>query len=186
MSAVLVISGGRSSTSTTEKVAEHVLRHVVARGHTAEHLRVRELPARALVAGDPADPAIGRAIEEVAAADGIVLATPIYQAAYSGLLKAFLDLLPQFALSGKSVLPLATGGSLAHVLALDYALRPVIQSLAAGHVVRSTFVLGGHVVTSKDGVTVDDHTAGLLRDAVDDFEWSLSARRQPTTVAHST
>src|SRR5918912_82296 len=47
------------------------------------------------------------------------------KAAYTGLLKAFLDLLPQYALGGKTVLPLVTGGTPAHVLTVDYALRPV-------------------------------------------------------------
>jgi FMN reductase len=63
----------------------------------------------------------------------VVVATPVYKAAYSGLLKVFLDVLPQTALKGKLVLPLATGGSPHHMLALDYALRPVLQSLGAPH-----------------------------------------------------
>src|SRR5256885_12419558 len=41
----------------------------------------------------------------------VVVATPIYKASYSGVLKSFLDLLPQFGLAGKVVLPLATGGT---------------------------------------------------------------------------
>ena len=57
-----------------------------------------------------------------------MVATPVYKAAYSGLLKVLLDLLPQTALKEKTVLPLATGGSPHHMLALDYALRPVLQS----------------------------------------------------------
>lgn len=41
-------------------------------------------------------------------ARGVILATPVYKAAYTGLLKAFLDLLPQDGLAGKIVLPIAT------------------------------------------------------------------------------
>ena len=65
-------------------------------------------------------------LAQVANAQLIVVATPVYKAAYSGLLKVFLDLLPQTALAGKTVLPLATGGSPHHMLALDCALRPVL------------------------------------------------------------
>lgn len=50
----------------------------------------------------------------------MVFATPIYKAAYSSVLTAFFDILPQHALAGKSVLPLATGGSAHHMLAVDY------------------------------------------------------------------
>jgi FMN reductase len=46
-------------------------------------------------------------------------------------LKVFLDLLPQFALAGKAILPIATGGSVAHLPALDYGLGPVLQSMGA-------------------------------------------------------
>jgi len=44
----------------------------------------------------------------------LIIATPIFKASYSGLLKVFLDLLPQFALAGKAILPIATGGSVHH------------------------------------------------------------------------
>jgi len=68
-----------------------------------------------------------------------LVATPIYKAAYSGLLKSFLDLLPQDGLRGKTVLPLATGGSTAHLLALDYALKPVLGALGARHILDSVY-----------------------------------------------
>ncbi len=61
----------------------------------------------------------------------VVVATPIYKAAYTGGLKALFDILPQSALRGKTVLPLATGGSPAHLLAIDYALKPVLSALGA-------------------------------------------------------
>ncbi|WP_204272820.1 NAD(P)H-dependent oxidoreductase, partial [Escherichia coli] len=80
---------------------------------------------------DVREPAIAAAVLAVEQADLVVVSTPIYKAAYSGLLKVFLDLLPPDALRGKLVLPLATGGSPAHVLALDYALKPVLSALGA-------------------------------------------------------
>jgi FMN reductase len=42
-------------------------------------------------------------------------------------------------LAGKVVLPIATGGSQSHLLALDYALRPVLQALEAKQVLASIF-----------------------------------------------
>ena len=92
-----------------------------------------------LLLGEASHPAVQRAVEQVRRADVIVIATPVYKAAYSGVLKVFLDLLPQSALKGKTVLPLATGGSPHHMLALDYALRPVLQSLAARHILPGVY-----------------------------------------------
>lgn len=50
----------------------------------------------------------------------MIIATPIYKAAYTGVLKVFLDLLPTNALAGKIILPIGTGATPAHLLALDY------------------------------------------------------------------
>lgn len=74
------------------------------------------------------------AIAEVDLADALVVATPVYKASYSGVLKTFLDVLPQKAFARKAVLPLATGGTIAHLLSIDYALRPVLLSLCPRHV----------------------------------------------------
>lgn len=145
MSEILIISGSPSDPSKTEMVGEYVARKLAEGARHVHHLRVRTLPAGAVLAADLAHPAIVDAMEQVARADGVVLATPTYKASYSGLLKTFLDLLPQYGLADKAVLPLATGGSAAHVLVLDYALRPVIQSMAARHVVQGLFVLDSHI-----------------------------------------
>ena len=78
-------------------------------------------------------PALKTLIEQLKGADGLVVATPIYKASFSGALKTLLDLLPERALDGKVVLPLATGGTVAHLLAVDYALKPVLnQGLLLG------------------------------------------------------
>lgn len=84
---------------------------------------------QALVLADVAHPSIAQRLAKVARAQAIVVATPIYKAAYSGVLKLFLDLLPQTAFKGKTVLPMATGGSPNHAGVPDYAPQPVLQSL---------------------------------------------------------
>ncbi len=83
----------------------------------------------------------------------VVVTTPIHHASYSGLLKAFLDLLPRAGLAGKVVLPLAVGGSPAHVLAIEYALRPVLVALGAAHVARGHVVVADDLQRDDDGAT---------------------------------
>lgn len=137
---------------------------------------------RALLGADFAHPDIVRATELFASADGVVIGTPVYKAAYSGLLKSLLDLLPQYALTGKTVLPLATGGSTAHVLAIDYALRPVLSSMGAAHIVQGWFVLDRHItVAPDDTVTVDPAAALALEQVVDQFSTALD--RSPSLAA---
>ncbi|MFJ7061662.1 NADPH-dependent FMN reductase [Streptomyces microflavus] len=174
MATVLSVSGSPSATSRTARLLRHLDADLSAQGHEVIPLDVRTLPAEALLGADFAHPEIVRATELFARADGIVIGTPVYKAAYSGLLKTLLDLLPQYALTGKTVLPLATGGSTAHVLALDYALRPVLSSMGAAHIVQGWFVLDRHITTGDDGgVVLDPASAAPLDQVVAQFAAAL-------------
>ncbi|GAC46741.1 NAD(P)H-dependent oxidoreductase [Gordonia aichiensis] len=78
---------------------------------------------------DWSDESVGDLVTRVGAADLVVFASPTYKAAYTGLLKLFLD---RFAggtgLSGVAI-PLMLGGSPAHSLAPELALRPVLTEI---------------------------------------------------------
>lgn len=103
------------------------------------------------------------------------------KAAYTGLLKAFLDLLPQYALGGKTVLPLVTGGTPAHVLAVDYALRPVLASMGA-QVGQGYFVLDQLIsVGAASGPTLAPAAERPLLSIVDAFSEAVASFR-PVTV----
>src|SRR4051812_39166362 len=170
MPTVLTIAGSPSPSSRTAKLTNLVDDWLREGGLTVDRLNVRDLPAEALMHANVSDAAINDAALRLERADGVVIATPIYKAAYSGILKTFLDLLPQFGLTGKTVLPLATGGSMAHVLAIDYALRPVLSSLGAKHIVEGLFVLDKLVEQDAAGKTkVDPDVEPRLRLIVDNF-----------------
>lgn len=136
---VLLLGGSPAAPSTTWRLLQLVGERLALQGWRTHALQVRELPATALLRADLSDPIIAQAAAQVADADAVVVGTPVYKAAFSGVLKTFLDLLPQDGLSGKLVLPLATGGSQSHMLALDYALRPVLASLAPRLVLPSIY-----------------------------------------------
>ncbi|WP_416975895.1 NADPH-dependent FMN reductase [Streptomyces sp. 4F14] len=174
MATVLSVSGSPSPSSRTGRLLRHLDQRLTAQGHRVIPLDVRTIPAEALLGADFQHPAIVEATELFASADGVVIGTPVYKASYSGVLKALLDLLPQYALTGKTVLPLATGGSTAHVLALDYALRPVLTSMGAAHIVQGWFTLDKDITTHDDGtVTVAPGSAEALAGVVDQFSAAL-------------
>ncbi|MGY5011811.1 NADPH-dependent FMN reductase [Streptomyces sp. 900105755] len=182
MATVLSVSGSPSAASRTGRLLRHLDRRLAAQGHEVIALDVRTLPAQALLGADFAHPAVVEAAALFERADGVVIGTPIYKAAYSGLLKSLLDLLPQYALAGKTVLPLATGGSTAHVLAIDYALRPVLSSMGAAHIVPGWFTLDKDITTDADGqLTVAPASAEALAEVTDRFSAALHGR--PTHLA---
>jgi FMN reductase len=172
---VAIITGSPTRPSRSLGLAELVERQLASEGLGTETIHVRDLPPEALLHAQFDHPAIKRALEVVEQADGVVFACPVYKAAYTGVLKAFVDLLPQFGLRGKVVLPLLTGGTLAHVLALDYALRPVLQSLDPLLTVAGLFVLDKQIELTPDGPKVDSDLAQRLAQITNTFVAGLRA-----------
>ncbi|MFO1211105.1 MAG: NADPH-dependent FMN reductase [Paenacidovorax caeni] len=147
----LLLAGSPSERSRSAALLDAVALRLAVRGVRAEHLHIRNLNPQALLLADTGHHSIVQAVKQVEDANLLVVATPVYKAAYSGVLKVFLDLLPQSALQGKTVLPLATGGSPHHMLALDYALRPVLQSLGAKHILPGIYATDGQVALPPEG-----------------------------------
>ncbi|WP_425825452.1 NADPH-dependent FMN reductase [Streptomyces fractus] len=177
MATILSVSGSPSATSRTARLLEHLDERLRDQGHEVTSLQVRTLPADALLGAEFGHPAIVEAIARFERADGIVIGTPVYKAAYSGLLKSLLDLLPQYALAGKTVLPLATGGTTAHVLALDYALRPVLNSMGPHHILPGWFTLDRDVTVGESGeLVVAKPSAEALAEVTDRFSAALGGR----------
>jgi FMN reductase len=94
---------------------------------------------------DADDAAASAAVELVLRADLLVVASPTYKAAYSGLLKAFLDRFGNRALAGASAVPVLLGGADNHRLAVDVHFTPLLQELGALVPVRGLFVLESDV-----------------------------------------
>lgn len=93
---------------------------------------------RSLVSG-LTPPPVQRAITQLAEADGIILATPVYKAGMSGLLKSFLDLLDNDLLIAKPVLLAATAGTARHALVIDDQFRSILAFFRAIVVPSSVF-----------------------------------------------
>ena len=164
---VLLIAASPTQPSRSAALLDAVGQRLQARGAYTEHLSLRELEPRALLLADTRHPHIAQAVAQVASAQVVVVATPVYKAAYSGVLKVFLDLLAQTALQGKTVLPLATGCSPHHMLALDYALRPVLQSLGAKHILPGIYASDAQITSTAQGsYTIGTDIAARLDDAV--------------------
>jgi len=184
MLCVIGISGSPSAASRTERLTDYVLDLLAERGVSVGHIRVREIPSDALLRADSSDPGLAEAIATVAGAHGVIVATPIFKASCSGLLKAFLDTLPQFAFAGKAVMPLATGGSLAHVLALDYSVRPILQSMAPRHIIQSYFVPESAMRIDNDQVLFNSEGVDGLMPALSHFIYSLDNRPEASELGH--
>jgi FMN reductase len=137
---VVMIAGSPSAHSRVGAILEVVGERLQGLGCQVHGVRLRDLPPTDLLHGDRNSAEIRETHERLAAADAVIVGTPIYKASYAGLLKVYLDLLPERALQDKVVWPIATGGTIAHLLAVEYALRPVLTVLGASVILPTVFV----------------------------------------------
>ena len=160
MSNILLLAGSPSAPSRSTGILHLVAkaRARVRRFHHAfgsPHHPLGQPPVRRREVGG-----LKRAHALVADAGGLVVASPVYKAAYSGLLKTFLDFLPDGFLRGKTVYPIATGGSPAHLLSVDYALKPVFSVLGASRILEGLYA-------TNDAIAMHDDGSATLRDELD-------------------
>lgn len=136
---IVTLNGSPGERSRSRRLLDYVHAALDARDLPWTSVVIRNLPAQALLHADRSNPELLAALAAVANAKVVVLASPIYQAAYSGLLKCFLDLVPQRGFEDKLVWPIGSGGSARHTLALDYALRPVLGAMGAEYLIQPAF-----------------------------------------------
>ncbi|MET0812574.1 MAG: NAD(P)H-dependent oxidoreductase [Microbacterium sp.] len=130
MTTIEVLVGNPQPGSRTRLVAEEVATQLAARSGSriASTIDLADV-ADQLFVFPSAD--LDALLARVAAADLLVVASPTYKAAYTGLLKSFLDRYPTGGLSDVTAVPLLTIGAPTHALAVEVTLRPLLVELGA-------------------------------------------------------
>jgi FMN reductase len=72
-----------------------------------------------------------RIVDEIENADALIVGTPVYKGAYTGLFKHLFDMVEPQSLAGKPVAITATGGGQRHALVVEHALRPLFGFFTA-------------------------------------------------------
>ena len=88
-------------------------------------------------------------IASVRAADGVILASPVYRGSFTGALKNLLDHLPIESLAGKPVGIVAMGASQHHFLGVDWHLRDVLAWFGAIVVPTSVYLASADFVDGQ-------------------------------------
>ena len=180
MADVVTLAGSPSYPSRSTAILGHIRAQFEINGFSTEAISVRDLPAEALLHAQFDDPAIQRVITTIESARVVVIATPVYKAAYTGILKALLDVLPQRALAGKLVFPIATGGSPAHLLSIDYALKPVLSALGAEHILGGLYIQDSQIQYGNETVQLEASVETRLQETIQKL---IAILRQPELVS---
>ena len=131
---VVAVSGGLQRSSKSTLLAQHLLSGIgKALPCQAQLVTIGELAAQ--FAGTclrkQLPQAAAQALAVVEQADMLVVATPVFRGAYTGMFKHFFDHIHQDALIDKPILLAATGGSQRHALMIDHQLRPLFSFFQA-------------------------------------------------------
>lgn len=141
---IVIISGSPNASSRLNGITQYVEQQLIEKNIAVDLITVVSLPAEDLIHARFGSPAIVEANKLVENADAVIIASPVYKASFTGVLKTFLDLLPQKGLDGKIIAPLFIGGTIAHLLSIDYSLKPVLASMGA-----KIYVSGVYAVDSQ-------------------------------------
>lgn len=154
MSEIVILSGSPSEYSRSDQVLKYLGTLLKQEHFSVTNISVKDVPHEDLFLGKYDSPAIRDIATLIQNAKGVVVGSPVYKGAYSGVLKALLDVLPQDVLKHTPVLPLMTGGSMSHLLALEYTLKPVLATLK-GHNLKGLYLLDSQIDKGKENPIID-------------------------------
>lgn len=136
---IVVVSAGVSDPSSSRLLADRTAQKTVdlirdgGGSATVGTIELGPLAvdiAQAIVSGFPSD-RLQEAFARLAAADALIVSTPVYKAGVSGLFKSFADLLDNDLLIAKPVVLAATAGTARHSMVVDEQMRPLFAFLRA-------------------------------------------------------
>ena len=172
VSDIVFISGSPRAHSRSERILFYLASLLQEKGYTTTHISVTDIPAEDLLYANFNSDVIQQTNEKIANAKGVIIGTPVYKAAYSGALKTLIDLLPQDGLRGKPVLPIMTGGSAAHLLAIDFAFKPLIHAVK-GEPVQGLYFQDGQIDATKSNPIQDNDMLERTEKQIQLFEQKL-------------
>ena len=134
---LVLVSAGASDPSSTRLLADRISARVALRAEqrgravseTVIDLRSLSQEIATALVSQLSGTRLTAAVEALAAADGLVVSTPVYKAAASGLLTSFFHVLDNDLLIAKPVVLAATAGTARHALVVDEQLRSLFAFL---------------------------------------------------------
>lgn len=182
MPTIVIISGSPNKSSRLNGINEYAANYLQQEGVQVEWIHVSDLPAKDLITANFKSEAVQAANAKLETADALIVSSQVYKASYTGVLKTYLDLIPQKGLAGKISLPLFLGGSTSHLLAIDYALKPVLSALGGRILLGGVYVVDGQVQKNEDGTleidkSVTERLDNALNELIDTVKWHASKNK---------
>lgn len=157
---VVALVGSTRKNSTTRQATEIVIREVEKHGMTVELIHFAEVKLP-IYEGDLDKEnyplVVKNFIENVASADGIILASPEYHGSVSGVLKNALDYIGAREMSGKIAAIIGTAGSKLGATNTVNTLHQICRNLHAWPLPQSPTIPASYEAFNKDGSLHDEN-----------------------------
>jgi FMN reductase len=171
MADLLTITASPSASSALDEALDVARRAAERYGLSVGAIAIRDLNLCDLLCGKSDNPSIAASCRVLEMARIVVLGTPVYKAAYTGLLRIFLDALPSGALRGKVAVPILTAGAPIHFARIDAGIRATLIELGAADVTSGLFLVDRAArAAAGEGVLPNgdfaSHLDAILRDQI--------------------
>jgi FMN reductase len=177
---LVMIVGAATPPGRLNNAVEHLAAAAAAHGPGREVETINLASARLEICDgrrlEDYDAVTRETVAKILAADGVVLAAPVYRASFPGVLKNLLDLLPVEALRDKPVGIVAMGGSPHHYLAVDSHLRFVLAWFGAIALPNSVYLTGRDFAEGRLATETAAFDLAALADALATMAEALKGR----------
>jgi FMN reductase len=168
----VIINGGYSLSSRIMGIEQEIKALLNREQLNYEVISVHQLNAKDLLTANFKSLEIIETVEIIQNSEIIFVLTPIFKGSYSGILKTYLDVLPQKVFENKIVVPVAIGGSIAHLLALEYSLKPLLSILGATKISNPIYVVDQQIeYVSEQQYKVADEIKTRLQQVWDQIHY---------------
>ena len=178
MSEIIILSGSPSENSGSDKVLLYLGSLLEKEGLSVTHLSVKDVPYQDLFEGRYNSPSVVGITRLIQNSKGVLVGSPVYKSSYTGVLKALIDLLPPDVFEHKPVLPLMSGGSASHLLALEYSLKPLLASLN----LKGIYLINEQIDKRKDTPIIDEELLQRAEKQLNYFIHLVNRQKQATPV----
>lgn len=145
MRKIAIISGSPNEKSRINGVINYAKLKLEQNGCDVTIINVPSLPAEDLIHANFNSKPILAAHTKVEEASGIIIASPVYKTTYTGVLKTYIDLLPQKGFKDKIAAAYFVGGTISNLLSIDYALKPLLASMGAKSFGENVFAVDNQI-----------------------------------------
>jgi FMN reductase len=170
MHEIVTISGSPSLSSRCCAILKYTEKLCAQHGLEPASITVRDLPPEELIYSNFQSPQLVKLRLLVEQAKAVIISTPVYNSSYTGALKALLDLMPQYAFARKTILPIATGGTISHLLSIDYAMKPLFSAMGATHILKGVYIVSSQIQFDEQGqIQVDSEIDQRLQASIQEL-----------------